>query len=111
MDEHTQNQFYCKGFVPGPARPPASVPSPGPDWHRPADLPWPDQLLRRAYFDSRGAFCRQTPGGFELAYPLSCRLPFPLVPLFCFARVQCLANRGWWVFSFGPDGMPRFGGV
>lgn len=136
MDEHTQNEFYCKGFVPTPARPPrpapaprpvhtpkpappptraprpaTPVPSPGPEWRRPDDLPWPDEVLRRVYCDSRGAFFRQMSDGFELAYPLNCRLPFPLPPLFCFAQVRCLGNRGWWVFSFGPDALPRFRGV
>lgn len=102
------NEFYCKGFVPAPQRAPA--PSPGPGWSRPSgDLPWPDALLRRAYCDSRGAFCRKDEGGFSLAYPLSCRAPFPLPLLFCFARVECLCDRGWWVFSFSKDGSPRFG--
>lgn len=114
MDEHAENEFYCRGFSPPPATPsacvaqPASLPSPGPDWARPGELPWPDAELRRAYCDSRGAFCRLSHDGFRLAYPLSCRLPFPLVAIFCFARVECLNGRGWWVFSFDPGGLPRF---
>lgn len=103
------NEFYCKGFVPGPCCSPVPIPTPGPDWSRPRELTWPDPLLRRVYCDSRGAFWRGEPEGFSLAYPLSCRSPFPLPPLFCFARAQCLGSRGWWVFSFTAQGLPRFG--
>lgn len=105
-------QFYCKGFIPAqpPDCPTACAPaSPGPEWSRPGDLPWPDGLLRRVYHDSRGAFLHRDGDGFTLAYPLSCRAPFPLPPLFCFARVQCLGSRGWWVFSFDDHGRPKFG--
>lgn len=113
-----ENQFYCKGFMrsseyvqPSDSGkvPPKAPPglSPGPEWSRPGELPWPDALLRRVYCDSRGAFYRAGDGGFSLAYPLSCRSPFPLPTLFCFARAQCLGSRGWWVFSFTSDGLPR----
>lgn len=102
------NEFYCRGFVPGatPQRPTAPAP-PGPEWARPGELPWPDALLRRVYCDSRGAFYRPDADGFLLAYPLSCRAPFPLPPLFCFARAECLGQRGWWVFAFDSAGRPR----
>lgn len=106
-----ENQFYCKGFVPGPSYPGPTAPnaSPGPEWSRSGDLPWSDALLRRLYCDSQGAFLRRDSDGFSLAYPLSCRAPFPLPALFCFARVQCLGERGWWVFSFDRSGAPTFG--
>lgn len=111
------NEFYCKGFIPraecvqpsGPAKDPAGCPTPGPEWRRPGELSWADGLLRRLYCDSRGAFMRRDEGGFTLAYPLSCRGPFPLPALFCFARAECLGERGWWVFSFDPEGWPKFG--
>lgn len=111
-----ENQFYCKGFMPSSPYSQSSAPAgsppytaPGPEWSRGGDLPWSDALLRRVYCDSRGAFIRQDGDGFSLAYPLSCRSPFPLPPLFCFARVECLGSRGWWVFSFDKKGLPRFG--
>ena len=109
------SQFYCKGFLePAPPTPWAPPPpsSPGPGWERPRDLPLADESLEQCYRRSRGAFRLSCPdGGFALAYPLDCRRPFPLPPLFCFAQVRCLANRGWWVFSFDPHGQPRFGGA
>ena len=104
-----ENEFYCQGFVPRQVPSPAPCPTPGPGWSRPGDLNWSDPLLRRVYCDSRGAFWRPEDDGFSLAYPLSCRSPFPLPPLFCFARAECLGDRGWWVFSFTRDGLPCFG--
>lgn len=102
-----QSGFYCKNFVSAP--PPAPPPAPGPGWARPGELAWNDELLERAFRRSRGGFYHPgEDGGFSLAYPLNCRLPFPLPPLFCFAQVQCLGGRGWWVFSFGPGAVPRF---
>ncbi len=107
------SEFYCKGFFePAPRlqTPPPS--SPGSGWERAGELTWQDEALAEGYRRSRGAFRRHcADGGFALAYPLDCRLPFPLPALFCFARAQCLASRGWWVFSFDPQGLPRFSGV
>lgn len=98
-----------KGPVKDPVKDPAGCPTPGPQWRRPGELSWGDELLRRLYCDSRGAFMRRDEDGFTLAYPLSCRGPFPLPALFCFARAECLGERGWWVFSFDPEGWPKFG--
>ena len=114
MDTDRSGEFYCKGFFESQPKPwtPPPPPTPGPDWKRPSNLPWPDETLADAYRRTRGAFCRHSgDGGFSLAYPLDCRCPFPLPALFCFARAQCLGGRGWWVFSFGPNGLPRFEGV
>ena len=113
------DEFTCKGFLESSPKPWAPPPpqTPGPGWERPQreqhfDLPWPDEALSEAYRRTRGAFLRRhSGGGFWLAYPLDCRCPFPLPALFCFARAQCLGGRGWWVFSFGPDGTPCFEGV
>ena len=115
MDEKQHSEFYCKGFfdsAPTPWTPPPPQ-TPGPEWERPQrerlfDLPWADEVLEAAYRRTRGAFCRRGAEGFWLAYPLDCRCPFPLPALFCFAKAECLGGRGWWVFSFGPDGLPRF---
>lgn len=102
-----QSGFYCKNFVSAPPPPPPMTPGPG--WSRPGELTWGDELLERSFRRSRGGFYRSwEDGGFSLAYPLNCRLPFPLPPLFCFVQVQCLGGRGWWVFSFGPGAVPRF---
>ncbi len=110
MEQDRQSEFYCKGFFdPAPAPPPPR--SPGPEWARPPALPWPEEDLAAAFRRARGAFFRREAEGFSLAYPLDCRAPFPLPALFCFARAECLAGRGWWVFSFGPEGLPRFSGV
>lgn len=101
------SEFYVKNFVSPP--PPPPPPTPGPGWSRPGALSWDDEVLDRAFRRSRGGFYRAwEDGGFSLAYPLDCRSPFPLPPLFCFAQVRCLCARGWWVFSFGPDAAPKF---
>ena len=107
MDENRGGEFYCKGFsTPQTWTPPAT---PGPGWERPQrELTFPDENLAQAYRRSRGAFVRRREEGFCLAYPLDCRVPFPLPALFCFARAECLGGRGWWVFSFDPQGRPRF---
>ncbi len=107
-----QNEFYCRSFVPSSPPPSPAPVTPGPGWERPGSLPWSDDLLEGAVRRSRGGFClRESSGGFRLAYPLSCRTPFPLPPLFCFARVECLCGRPWWTFSFRPDGTPCFEGA
>ncbi len=111
MDSDAHSAFYCKGFFDAPTPPQAPPPSPGPAWGRPQDLPWPDEVLAEGYRRSRGAFCLREADGFSLAYPLDCRAPFPLPALFCFARARCLGGRGWWVFAFGPEGLPRFPGA
>ena len=106
-----QNEFYCRGFA--QSRPPAPpCPGPGEGWARsaaPAGCdPVVDQALRRARC---GYLRRESDGGFSLAYPLSCRSPFPLPPLFCFARARSMGGRGWWVFSFDSAGTPRLAQV
>lgn len=74
----------------------------------PEGLCWADELLRQAVRAARGGLYQKTAQGFSLAYPLDCRCPFPLPPLFCFALPRCLAGRLWWVFSFDENGVPRF---
>lgn len=83
--------------------------SPPPGWGPPpAELCWRDEAIQRTFQAAKGGLYRRTAEGFLLAYPLDCRSPFPLPPLFCFARLRCLAGRPWWVFAFGPDRAPRF---
>ena len=109
MDENRGGEFYCKGFSTAQTWTPP--PTPGPGWERPGELVFLDEGLEQAYRRSRGAFVCRRENGFRLAYPLDCRSPFPLPELFCFARAECLGGRGWWVFSFGVDGLPCFESV
>lgn len=74
----------------------------------PEGLCWADELLRQTVRSARGGIYQKLPRGFALAYPLDCRCPFPLPPLFCFARTKCLAGRLWWIFSFDEKGSPCF---
>ncbi len=55
----------------------------------------------------RSALCRREEGGFSLAYPFDSEKPFPLTPLFCFARLERLEGRDYLVFPFRPGGCPR----
>lgn len=73
----------------------------------PAELDWPDGVIRQAVQTAKGGLYRPTEQGFALAYPLDCRCPFPLPPLFCFARLQCLVGHPWWVFPFDANCAPR----
>ena len=50
---------------------------------------------------------RPRPQGFQLAWPWDPEAPFPLPPVFCFARVQSLGDRPYLVFQFQPGGIPR----
>lgn len=65
-----------------------------------------DPLLARAAAGQRALVCRDRSGGFSLAFPWEPREPFPLVPVFCFARVCPLRGRLHLVVSFGPNGQP-----
>ena len=49
----------------------------------------------------------QKKGCFQLAWPWDPEAPFPLPPVFCFARVQSLGDRPYLVFQFQPGGIPR----
>lgn len=77
-------------------------------WHRennPARL-MGEPLLARAAGEGRALF-RQEAGGFCLAYHFRTDRPFPLTPLFCFARLERLEGEDYVVFSFRPSGCPR----
>ena len=52
------------------------------------------------------ALWRKDPKGFSLAFPWDSKVPFPLVPAFCFARVEEMEGKDWVVFSFREGGWP-----
>ena len=81
-------------------------PPPGWTWEpRPAAL-LGEPLLREAAGE-RGALLRREGGGFSLAWPFRPDEPFPLTPLFCFARVEELAGAPHLMIPFRPGGCPR----
>ena len=45
--------------------------------------------------------------GFWLAFPYSPHDSFPIPPLFCLARMECLWNRWYVVFRFSRRGRPE----
>ena len=53
------------------------------------------------------ALLRQEAAGFSLAYPYRPDRPFPLTPLFCFARLEELEGRPYLRFPFRSGGCPR----
>ena len=53
------------------------------------------------------ALVRQEQNGFSLAYPYGPDKPFPLTPVFCFARLEELDGRPYLCFPFRPGGCPR----
>ena len=53
------------------------------------------------------ALVRQERNGFSLAYPYGPDKPFPLTPVFCFARLEELDGRPYLCFPFRPGGCPR----
>ena len=54
-----------------------------------------------------GALLRKDEQGFLLACRYRPEQPFPLTPLFCFARIQELDGAQYAVFPFRPGGCPR----
>ena len=92
------------GGIGGAAR--HAGPPPGGTWEpRPAAL-LGEPLLREAAGE-RGALLRREGEGFSLAWPFRPEEPFPLTPLFCFARVEELAGAPHLVIPFRPGGCPR----
>ena len=53
------------------------------------------------------ALIRRDEHGFLLAYPYRPDKPFPLTPLFCFARLERLEGRNYLCFPFRSGGCPR----
>lgn len=82
---------------------------PLPGWSDPPQrLPWPDDLLAAAYAAAQKPRYRPTSNGFSLAFPCRENGPFPMLPIFCFARHVCLFGQSLWLFSFDNAGAPQF---
>lgn len=79
-----------------------------PGWSAPpACLPFPDDILRTAYQRSAPKpYHQSVDAGFSLAYPYADNAPFPLPPLFCFARLASICGQPLWLFSFDARGTP-----
>ena len=63
---------------------------------------WEDPVLRRAAEHLPRYTVRREGEGFALAFPFDPRAPFPLLPAFCFARVE----GGRLIFFFRANGLP-----
>ncbi len=74
-------------------------------WRTMPTPPLDDPLLCRCARRS-GGWWQQTPAGSTLACPYSPRRPFPMEPLFCFARLGQLGGKPALFFSFDPAGRP-----
>lgn len=77
-------------------------------WRR-EENPWKllgEPLLRQSARDLRGALLRREERGFQLAVPWREGRPFPLTPLFCFARIVPLGGAMYAVFAFSGGGCP-----
>lgn len=68
----------------------------------PPAVEWEDEVLRRCAGRLPRHTVRREGEGFSLSFPFDPRAPFPLVPIFCFARVE----NGRLIFSFHPGGVP-----
>ena len=67
-----------------------------------------DGTLREAAEAAGRCLLRRKEDGFCLAYPWNAKKPFPLVPAFCFGRMERVGERGAWVvFRFGEKGGPE----
>ena len=90
-----------------PTGPAPSVPG---GWRRVSDASkyfLADPLLARSVGETEGWICCPgRDGGFSLAAPWEPGGPFPLLPVFCFARVRLMAGRQWAVFRFRAGGQP-----
>lgn len=53
-----------------------------------------------------GAYCRKNGQWYELALPYTENRSFPLLPLFCFAKVAIIENRQYLVFYFDSEWRP-----
>ena len=75
-------------------------------WGKRTDLSrlFADPVL--AHSVEKSALWRQEPEGFSLAFPWDPKIPFPLVPAFCFARVEKMEGKAWVVVSFRDGGWP-----
>ncbi len=65
-------------------------------------MEWEDEVLRRCARRLPRHTVRREGEDVFLSFPFDPRAPFPLVPVFCFARVE----NGRLIFSFHPGGVP-----
>ena len=63
-----------------------------------------DPVLSRSV--ERTALWRKDGDGFSLAFPWDPKASFPMVPAFCFARVEEMEGKSWVIFSFQEGGWP-----
>lgn len=80
------------------------------DWQ---SLGSPDRLFRSRFLQSQlrgvsGALTRRGKSRRFLALPFDPRRPFPLVPLFCFARILRIGGTAYAVFAFDREETPVF---
>ena len=64
------------------------------------------QWLKDRLMGAEGALTCRKDGRRLLALPWDKRRPFPLVPLFCLGRLQCIGSRYYIVYSFGENDRP-----
>lgn len=91
-----------------PAERREETPPAPPGWER-ADRP--ERLTASAFFAHMlrplsGVLTRREGGGRLIAAPCDPAEPFPLPPLFCFARICTLGGRRYAVFAFDGRGAP-----
>lgn len=65
-----------------------------------------DPVLEESARDLPQHLVQRESEGFSLSFPYSPSAPFPLLPVFCFARVE----GGRLIFSFQENGMPYISG-
>lgn len=67
-----------------------------------------DPILAQAAGQLHGPLVREDGQGFSLAIPYSEKERFPLLPAFCFARLERLDGRTYVAFHFSQAGFPNF---
>lgn len=66
------------------------------------EIQWEDEVLRRSARRLPRHTVRREGEGFSLVFPFDPHSPFPLIPVFCFARLE----GGRLIFSFQKGGVP-----
>ncbi len=79
----------------------ARAESGGGGWHTPEQGEIPGRLPM-----PQGALCCRCARNYLVALPWEEERPFPLVELFCLARMRRMQGRSWAVFSFDERGEP-----
>ena len=67
-----------------------------------------DPVLRGALAGQSLLLCRREDGSFTLAGKFDPCAPFPVPPLFCFARVERIEGVPYVLFTFDQNGIPIF---